>query len=313
MRYFVTGGAGFIGSHLVDRLMEKGEVVVFDNLSCGRKEFLSQHLGRDGFTLIEEDLLKPEKIQEAIGGCDAVFHLAANPDIRLGTVDTHLDLEQGTLATYNTLEAARLEGIKKFVFSSSSVVYGMAQKMPTPESYGPLAPISLYGASKLACEGLITAFSHLYGMQSWIFRFGNIVGSRQTHGVIIDFIGKLGKDKSELEILGDGNQRKPYLHVSECVDGILFGFENGKGDVNIFNLGCQGNTSVTKIAELLVREMGLEPKLNFTGGKQGWKGDVPLVEYDTSRMEKLGWKARLASDSAVEQAVKELVEELCRQ
>ena len=191
MRYFVTGGAGFIGSHLVDNLVNMGAVTVYDNLSSGKKEFIQPHLDRDGFRFVQADLLDRDRLTKAIKDCEVVFHLAANPEIRAGTQDTELDLKQGTIATYNVLEAMRLNGLKRIVFASSSAVYGETPVQPIPEDYGPLQPISLYGASKLASEGLITTFCNLFNMQTWIFRLANVVGKRATHGVIIDFIGSV--------------------------------------------------------------------------------------------------------------------------
>jgi UDP-glucose 4-epimerase len=311
MRYFVTGGAGFIGSHLVDQLIQKGEVTVYDNLSSGKKEFIQHHLGKAGFDFILADLLDFEKLKKAMPGHDVVFHLAANPDARLGVEDTSLDLNQETLATYNVLEGMRINDIKKIVFSSSGTIYGDTPIVPLPENYGPLLPISLYGAGKLACEGLISSFCHTFDMQSWIYRFANIVGPRATHGAIYDFIHKLKKNPYELEILGDGKQRKPYLYVEECVEGILFGLFNADQRVNLFNLGCESSTEVSSIAEMVCEEMALDGvKLKYTGGDRGWKGDVPQVRFDTKKMKKLGWEPELISDEAVLKAIKKIIPEI---
>jgi UDP-glucose 4-epimerase len=308
VRIFVTGGAGFIGSHLVDELVNMGAVTVYDNFSSGKKQFIEHHLGRDGFQFIQADLLESDSLRKAMEAHDVVFHIAANPEARAGIEDTELDLKQGTIATYNVLEAMRLNGIKKIVFASSSTVYGETPVAPIPEDYGPLQPISLYGASKLACEGLITAFCHLFNMQAWIFRFANVAGARATHGVVFDFIQKLERNPSELEILGDGNQRKPYLHVKDCVEGILFGFKNSHDKVNVFNLGCSSATDVNTIARMLVEEMGLGGvSFKYTGGDRGWPGDVPQVRFDTSRMERLGWKSKHTSDEAVRKAIRDIL------
>jgi len=240
---------------------------------------------------------------------DVVFHLAANPEIRAGTQDTELDLKQGTIATYNVLEAMRLNGLKRIVFASSSAVYGETPVQPIPEDYGPLQPISLYGASKLASEGLITTFCNLFNMQTWIFRLANVVGKRATHGVIIDFIGKLKQNSGELEILGDGTQEKPYIHVDDCVEGILFGFQHSNDQVNVFNLGNGNAASVTTIGRMLIENMGLaNVRLKYTGGNRGWPGDVPQVRLDTSWMEKLGWKPKYTSDEAIRRAIKDILE-----
>jgi UDP-glucose 4-epimerase len=311
MRCFITGGAGFIGSHLIDRLILQGDVTVYDNLSSGRIEFIAHHFGNPNFEFIQKDLLDLEDLKEAIKDHDVVFHLAANPDARLGIEDTSLDLNQETIATYNVLEAMRVNGIKKMVFSSSGTIYGETPVIPLPENYGPVLPISLYGAGKVASEALISAFCHTFDMQSWIYRFANIVGPRGTHGVIFDFLHKLKRNSNELEILGDGNQKKPYLSVEDCVEGILFGFENSNERVNFFNLGCESSTDVRTIARMVVKEMGLESvKFEYTGGDRGWPGDVPQVRFNTEKMEKLGWKPRYTSDQAVERAIKFLIEEI---
>jgi len=307
-KYFVTGGAGFIGSHLVDRLINSGEVTVYDDLSSGRKEFLKHLLGKSNFHFTQGDLLDFDALNKAIANHDVVFHMAANPDVRAGFEDTDLDLRQGTLATYNLLEAMRLNQISKIIFASSSTVYGEAGIKAVNEDYGPLLPISLYGASKLACEGLISAFCHLFNMQAWIFRFANVVGPRATHGVIFNFTNKLKQNPEELEILADGTQQKPYLHVNDCVDGILFGWEHSQEQVNVFNLGTDSSTNVTAIANMLVQAMGLSGvKFTYTGGKRGWPGDVPQVRYDITKMKNLGWKAGYSSDDAVKQAIKDIL------
>jgi UDP-glucose 4-epimerase len=225
MKAFVTGGAGFIGSHLADKLIQKGnQVTIYDNLSSGKKEFIKQHLDNKKLDFIEADLLDLERVKKEIKNHDIVFHIAANPHVRLGEKQTDLDLKYETIATYNVLEAMRTNNIKKIVFSSSSVVYGETNEPSLPENYGPLQPISLYGAGKLGSEGLITAFCGTFDFQTWIYRFANVVGTRGTHGVIVDFIEKLRKNPNELEILGDGRQQKPYLHVSDCINGIILRF-----------------------------------------------------------------------------------------
>jgi len=308
MKAFVTGGAGFIGSHLVDRLISDGyKVTVFDNLSSGKKEFISHNLGNSCFSFVKADLLDKKAIGEEIRDHDVVFHIAANPDVR-GGVDDPSMAEKDIQATYNLLDAMRKTGVKKIVFSSSSVIYGETPAMPLPENYGPLLPISVYGAAKLACEGLISSFVHTFDLQGWMFRFANVVGIRGTHGVIVDFINKLKKNPCELEILGDGRQKKPYLYVTECVDGIMHGFIHADDHINVFNLGVDSATEVKRIGELVVEEMGLENvDFKYTGGKRGWRGDVPHFQFDISKIKKLGWKPCLSSDEAVKKAIKEIL------
>jgi UDP-glucose 4-epimerase len=307
IKYFITGGAGFIGSHLVDRLIELGEVTVYDNLSSGEPEYIKHHFDKSNFRFVKADLLNFDTLRQAVSGHDAVFHLAANPDVRAGSENTDLDLKQGTIATRNLLEAMRLNNVKRFVFASSSTVYGEAARSVSEDS-GPLLPISLYGASKLACEGLISAFCHLFDMQAWIFRIANVVGTRSSHGVIFDFINKLRQNPKELEILGDGTQSKPYLHIDDCIDGMLFSLENYHERVNVLNLGCDSATDVTAIATIVVKAMRLSGvNFNYTGGSRGWRGDVPRVRFDVTKMERLGWRPKFNSDEAVERAIKDIL------
>jgi UDP-glucose 4-epimerase len=311
MKAFATGGAGFIGSHLVDKLLDKGyEVTVFDNLSSGEEKYIQHHREKNNFKFIKGDLLDLELVKKSIKGHDVVFHIAANPFVRLGEEQTRLDLEQGPVATYNILESMRIHGIKKIVFSSSSVVYAETPPIALPESYGPTLPISLYGAGKLGAEGLISAFCGTFDFQTWIYRFANVVGSRGTHGVIVDFIGKLRKNPNELEILGDGQQQKPYLHVSDVVNGILHGFQHSNEQINLFNLGPDSNTTVARISEMVVEEMGLsDVEFKYTGGSRGWKGDVPRFQLDAAKIKKLGWKENYTSDEAVRKSIKEVLDE----
>lgn len=308
MKCFVTGGAGFIGSHLVDKLVEKeNQVTVYDNLSSGKEEFISNHLDKNYFDFVEADLLDKEKIIETIGNHDVVFHIAANPDVRLGAEKPEI-AEKDMQSTYNLLDAMRLKNVKQIVFSSSSVIYGETPAKPLPEDYGPLLPISVYGAAKLASEGLISSFAHTFDMKGWIYRFANVVGERGTHGVIVDFIHKIQKNPRELEILGDGKQKKPYLYVTDCVDAMLYGYENSKNEINLFNLGVESTTQVTRIAEIVVEEMGLKNvEFKYTGGKRGWKGDIPHFQFDISRIKKLGWNTKLSSDEAIRRATRDLL------
>ncbi|MBX7151555.1 SDR family NAD(P)-dependent oxidoreductase [bacterium] len=311
-KFFITGGAGFIGSNLVKNLLSDGHsVTVYDNLSLGKEEFIKEFFGSRQFCFIKADLLDSDQLQKAIKGHETVFHLAANSDISFGAKYTDVDLKQGTLATYNVLETMRLNTISQIIFASTSAVYGEAKKLPSYEDDGPLFPISLYGASKLACEGMLSAFCHNYGMKAWIFRFGNIVGRNGTHGALVDFIKKLRTNPTELEVLGDGKQAKPYLHVSECVSGMLYGHRNSKEYINYFHLACDGATDVTTIAKTVIEEMGLKNvNVRYTGGERGWQGDVPQVRLSPDKLAKLGWRAQYSSDEAVRVAVKDLLMQL---
>jgi len=309
MKAFVTGGAGFIGSHLVDRLLKEGnEVTVFDNMSSGKKEFIEHNFEKEKFEFIEADLIDSTKVEDAIKGHDTIFHIAANPDVRKGAEAPEI-AKKDIIATYTLLDAMRKKDVNKIVFSSSSTIYGETPAKPLPENYGPLLPISVYGAAKLASEGIISSFCHTFDMQGWIFRFANVVGERGTHGVIVDFIKKLRKNPKELEILGDGKQRKPYLYVTECVEGMLFGFNNSKEQINIFNLGCKSATEVTRIGEMIVEEMELDNvSFKYTGGKRGWKGDIPHFQFDITKIEKLGWKPEYSSDDAIRKTIQVLLD-----
>jgi len=313
MATLVTGGAGFIGSHLIDALLEKGhDVKCIDNFSSGKREFIEQSMDK-GLELIEGDLLNRDDIKKALNGCDTVFHLAANPDVRLGVENTKVHLEQNIIATYNLLEEMREKGIKKIAFTSSSTVYGEAEQIPTPESYGPLIPISLYGASKLAAEGLISAYCHTFDMQSVIYRFANVVGPRSTHGVTYDFINKLRKNPDVLEILGDGSQKKSYLYISDCIDAMLFGMEKSKSKVEIFNMGSEDWVDVKKIADIVSREMGLSPEYKFTGGVdggRGWKGDVKIMRLSIDKLKDMGWKPEYGSEESIRMTARWLISSL---
>lgn len=308
-KHLVTGGAGFIGSHLVDRLLEDdNEVVVVDNLSSGHAHLLDHHQDNDRFSFLEGDLLNQGFLDGALQGVDFVHHLAANPDVRVGSQDPGVHLEQNVETTCNLLEAMRKNDVKKISFTSTSTVYGEADEFPTPETYGPLVPISLYGASKLSAEAYITSYCHTFDMQSWIFRFANIIGPRGTHGVIVDFIDKLRANPRELEILGDGRQNKSYLLVGECVDAMMLAIQQASERVNIYNIGSEDWTTVTRIAEIIVEEMGLEDvEFKYTGGERGWAGDVPRMMLDISRIKELGWEPEHGSEEAVRLTARSLL------
>lgn len=311
-KIFISGGAGFIGSNLVERLVQSGcFVTAYDNLSLGKKEFIEAHLDNPNFKFVQKGLLNFAILKKYMTGHDIVFHMAANSDISSGVNFTDVDLKQGVLATYNVLECMRLNKIKRIIFGSTSAVYAEAKKMPTSEDYGPLLPISFYGASKLGCEGYITAFVHNFGMQAWIYRFANVVGKNATHGVIYDFIKKLRKTPRCLQILGDGKQRKPYIFVDDCLKGMFFGYRYANEAVNCFNLAGRGTTDVDTIARIVVQEMGLKNvEFVYTGQNRGWQGDVPQVRLDATKIKKLGWKPKYTSEQAVKLATKILIKQI---
>ncbi len=306
MKYFVTGGAGFIGSHLVDELIKKNnKVVVYDNLSLGSKEFIKDHFKNKNFKFIKGDLLDQKLLNKSIKGNDFVFHLAANSDIKKSSLSPKIDFEQGVLATFNVIEAMRLNKINKVAFSSFFAIFGEPKTMPTPENYGPLKPVSVYGAAKLSCEALISSYSHVFNWNVWVFRFANVIGPRLTHGAIFDFINKLKKDQNILQVLGNGKQKKSYIYVKDCVDGIIYGIKNGKEKFNILNLGTDDSIEVAGIAKVLLQELELhKTKILFTGGDRGWVGDVPKMLLDTRLMKSLGWTPKLNSREAVIQTIK---------
>ena len=310
----VTGGAGFIGSHLVDSLMARGNYVcVFDNLSTGSLENVEHWLNHPNFTFIKGDLLSQSNLKKLkVDDYNVIFHLAANPEVRIGSIEPSIHFRQNVVATYNLLEHVRMAGGSPIlVFTSTSTVYGEASKIPTPEDYAPLKPISTYGASKLACEALISAYAYTYGFKAVILRLANIVGSRSRHGVIHDFIQKLRKNPNELEILGDGTQTKSYLYISDCVEAILLATENPENHVEVYNVGSEDQINVKTIAEIVIEEMGLKNvKLKPTGGVnggRGWKGDVKNMLLDISKIKALGWKPKLNSEQAVRKTVREII------
>jgi UDP-glucose 4-epimerase len=316
MRIVVTGAAGFIATNLIPRLLADGhDVFGADNFFLGKREYVAPLTDDPRFRFHELDLLDLPRVvaffEEA--RAERVWHLAANSDISFGTKYTDFDLKGGTLVTYNVLEAMRRTGVKELLFSSSGAIYGEPTVHPTPEDYGPLFPISLYAASKLACETLITAFAHNYDIRSWIFRFGNIVGPNPTHGVIHDFVLRLRDDPTTLTVLGDGTQSKPYVHVSDCLDGMMFGHANARELVNCYNLAVDDATSVREIAEWTIAAMHIDRNaidVRYGSGSRGWRGDVPYVRLDTRRMTALGWRPKLGSHEAVRRTIAETVAQL---
>ena len=300
MKAFVSGGAGFIGSNLVDRLLDVGhEVTVYDNLSTGLLQFLEYAKDFDRFRLVEGDLLDEDTLSEAIAGHEFVFHLAANADVRFGTEHPRRDLEQNTIVTNNVLEAMRKNGISKIAFASTGSVYGDATVIPTPENAPFPIQTSLYAASKLAGEGLIAAYCGGFGFQSWIFRFVSILGERYTHGHVFDFYRKLKQNPSRLEVLGNGKQRKSYLYIQDCIDAMLFALEKSNESVNVLNLGVDGYCEVNDSIGWICEELGVTPKLEYSGGDRGWIGDNPFIFLDTSKIRDLGWKPKLSIQDGV--------------
>jgi UDP-glucose 4-epimerase len=295
MRYFVTGGAGFIGSNLVDRLLQIGHTVVaFDNFSTGQERFIESALRSRMFHLVHGDVLDGDHLSRSMQGAEFVFHLAANADVRFGLEHPRRDLEQNTIATFNVLEAMRSNGIRRISFASTGSIYGEPDIFPTPESIPFPVQTSLYGASKLAGEGLIQAYCEGFGFQACIFRFVSILGERYTHGHVFDFFRALSKDPSELRVLGDGRQRKSYLYVQDCIDAMLLAAEKAKEKVNIFNLGTDEYCSVDDSIDWITEHMGLSPRRSYTGGDRGWVGDSPFIFLDCAKIRSLGWAPRLS-------------------
>ena len=305
----VTGGAGFIGSHITNKLIAKGsDVVVFDNLSSGDLKNLEHLKDNKKFSFINGDLLKVEEIDAALRKVSKVYHIAANPEVRLGETNTKTHFEQNIVASYNLLEAMRKNDVKNIIFTSTSAVYGDAKVIPTSEGY-PVMPISTYGASKLAVEGMISSFCHTFGMKGIVFRFANVIGRGSNHGVIIDFIKKLKNNPNELEILGDGTQTKSYIYIDDCIEGMLFGEEKSNVNFELFNLGSEDKITVKELADLVVNGLGLnDVKYKFTGGYQGrrWKGDVKFMQLSIEKIKKLGWKPKYNSKEAVKKTVNEV-------
>jgi UDP-glucose 4-epimerase len=294
VRAFVTGGAGFIGSNLTDRLLEFGhEVVVYDNFSTGQEAFLEEARRNPALTVTRGDVLTKDSVTEAMRGCDIVFHVAANADVRFGLQHPIRDLEQNTVATFHVLEAMRANHVGRIAFSSTGSIYGEPQIFPTPEDAPFPVQTSIYGASKLGAEGFITAYSEGFGIQALIFRFVSILGERYTHGHVFDFMKSLRANPHTLQILGNGKQRKSYLYVKDCVDAMLVAVEKAPNRINIFNLGTDEYCEVTDSVAWITERLGVTPKLEFTGGERGWVGDSPFIFLDCSKIRSLGWKPSL--------------------
>jgi UDP-glucose 4-epimerase len=316
LKSLITGGAGFLGSHLVDNLMSmESYVTVFDDLSVGSLENVGKWLDDKHFKFVKGDLKRPEEVEKVVEQVDLVFHLAANPEVRIGETDPKTHFEENLVATFNLLEAMRKSAsAKNLVFASTSTVYGEAEVMPTYENYGPLIPISTYGASKLGCEALVCSYAYTFGLRVLILRVANIVGSRAGHGVIIDFIDKLKADSSRLEVLGDGTQKKSYLHVDDCVSAILHlahKFLRSKDRVSIYNIGSLDQVSVGRIAQIVAEEMGLrDVEFVFTGGVdggRGWRGDVKVMLLSAEKLLKTSWMPKYSSEQAVRLATQQIL------
>lgn len=312
MKFVITGGSGFIGSNLAKRLVKENHIVtIFDLIPQNDAKRIQSIINKIDYRVT--DISNFETLKNQLKGFDVVAHFAASADIALGRTKTDVDLKQGIINTYNVLEVMRINNIKKIIFPSSSTIYGKPIKIPTTEDTGMLFPTSLYGASKLACEGMISAFCHLFQMKSWIFRFGNVVGSDMTRGVIKDFIRKLRHNPNELEILGNGLQKKDFIYIDDCLDGISYAFKNSDDVVNVFNLSSGTTTTVNDIATMLLEEMNLENvKITYTGGNSGWPGDSPIVHYDITKIKKIGWKPKYLSDDAVKLAINQTLKDEVR-
>ena len=310
MRYFITGGAGFIGSNMVDRLLSEpeNEVIAYDNLSTGRREFLEEAMKNPRFTLVEGDTLDEDKMKEAMAGVDFVFHFAANADVRMGTQHPSKDLEQNTIATFHVLEAMRANNVKRIGFSSTGSVYGEAEVIPTPENAPFPVQTSLYGASKLACEGLLGAYAEGFDFQVYIFRFVSILGERYTHGHVFDFVKKLQADPTKLHILGHGKQRKSYLYVKDCMEAILTVIRNANEKVNIYNLGTDQYCEVNDSVGWICKKLGVSPEFTYAGGERGWIGDNPFIYLDTQKVRSLGWESKATIEEGVVKTVEYLLE-----
>jgi UDP-glucose 4-epimerase len=300
VKAFVTGPAGFIGSTLVDRLLAAGhEVTGFDNFSTGFRQFLEGASSNPRFRLVEGDLLDLEGVKRAIAGCDFVFHLAANADVRFGPEHPRKDLDQNAIATWNVLEGMRAADVKRIAFSSTGSVYGEPDVFPTPENAPFPVQTSLYGASKLAAEGLLAAYAAAFGFQAFIFRFVSILGERYTHGHVFDFYRQLLAHPERLDVLGNGHQRKSYLYVQDCISAILLAVDKCAAPVNIFNLGTDEYCEVNDSIGWITGHLGLAPERRYAGGERGWIGDSPFIFLDCARMRSLGWRPDLTIQQGI--------------
>jgi UDP-glucose 4-epimerase len=305
---FVTGGAGFIGSHLVDRLLAEGHrATAYDDLSTGRREFLAGAAASPAFRFVQGSVLDQAGLESAMRGHDLVFHLAANADVRFGTRHPRRDLEQNTLATSTVLEVMRRTGVTQVAFASTGSIYGEPEVFPTPEDCPFPIQTSLYGASKLAAEGLVAAYCHGFGFRAWVFRFVSILGERYTHGHVVDFCRKLRQDPARIEVLGNGKQRKSYLYVADCVAAMLRAIREPPAPITILNLGTEEHCTVDQSLDWICERLGVCPERHYTGGERGWVGDSPFIFLDTRRIRALGWRPALSIRDGVLRTVDYLV------
>ena len=313
MRFFITGGAGFLGSNLTNELLDRklGPVTVYDNFSTGRREHFGPRASDPRLSVVEGDVADLAAVTAAVGGHDVVFHLASNSDIARAATDPLIDFENGTLLTQTLLEAMRTTGVKRILFTSGSGVYGEVPPDPIPEAYPYMIPISTYGAQKLASEALISAYSHMFDMVGTVFRFANVVGPHMTHGVSHDFTRRLHANPARLDIMGDGKQSKPYVHTSDVVEAMLLLCERQTEGYDVFNVGSEDHLLVSEIAEIVVEAMGLHGvAFDFSGGARGWRADVPVYRIDTTKVRSLGWSNKMNSREAVSAAVRSLIGEI---
>ena len=311
----ITGGAGFIGSYIAEKLVENGtDTKVIDNLVTGKKENLSKCFDQDNFSFLEYDLGNLDGIEDHLGDADILFHFAADPEVRTGYSKPEDSFEQNIVNTFNLLQKIKQSKIKKIVFASSSSVYGDAKIIPTNEEYGPLSPISHYGASKLACEAMVSSFCHNYNIEGVILRLANVIGLRGRHGLIWDLVHKLKINQDELELLGDGKQTKSFIHISDAIDGIFFSLNNLQDKVEVFNLGSEDSVEIMDVAKIVCKNMGLnEIKINLTGGVddgRGWKGDIRIAHLDITKLKNSGWIPKLSSINAADITSHEIIKEV---
>ena len=311
----ITGGAGFIGSYIAEKLVENGtDTKVIDNLVTGKKENLSKCFDQDNFSFLEYDLGNLDGIEDHLGDADILFHFAADPEVRTGYSKPEDSFEQNIVNTFNLLQKIKQSKIKKIVFASSSSVYGDAKIIPTNEEYGPLSPISHYGASKLACEAIVSSFCHNYNIEGVILRPANVIGLRGRHGLIWDLVHKLKINQDELELLGDGKQTKSFIHISDAIDGIFFSLNNLQDKVEVFNLGSEDSVEIMDVAKIVCKNMGLnEIKINLTGGVddgRGWKGDIRIAHLDITKLKNSGWIPKLSSINAADITSQEIIAEV---